>query len=162
MDGRAALVRYVRREETSDDASFVFELFLSTTSPSTAFAGLSPSEQERIRETEYDLQRQTIEAVFPTARAEIIEVDGEPAGELIVDHGRDRIRLIDIALLPRYRGEGIGGDLVRSLCDEAAARRLPLELAVATENVAARRLYDRLGFRETSADSLFVEMVWRG
>lgn len=162
MDARAAPVRYLRREETSDDAPFAFELFLSTTSPSSAFAGLSHAEQERIHETVYALQRQTIEAVYPSARAEIIEVDGEAAGELIVDYGRDRIRLIDIALLPRYRGEGIGGEIVRSLCDEAASRRVPLELAVATGNAAARRLYERLGFRELGGDELFVEMVWQG
>lgn len=52
-----------------------------------------------------------------------------------------------IAVEPRHRGCGIGGDLLRALERQAAAegyRRL--RLSVDPRNVRARRLYERMGF----------------
>jgi predicted N-acetyltransferase YhbS len=48
---------------------------------------------------------------------------------------------------PEARGQGVGEKLMRALIGEAARRGLGLCLSVWTAN-PARRLYERLGFRE--------------
>jgi ribosomal protein S18 acetylase RimI-like enzyme len=54
-----------------------------------------------------------------------------------------------VAVFPQHRGTGIGGQLMQRAFDEARARRLPqVSLIVFEQNVGAKRLYDRLGFRE--------------
>ena len=51
----------------------------------------------------------------PGAEFCVVLVDGEPAGRLYLDRRADEIRIVDIALLPAWRGRGIG--------TTAAARR---------------------------------------
>jgi GNAT superfamily N-acetyltransferase len=86
---------------------------------------------------------------YPDATFELIEVDGEPAGRLYVDRRKEEIRIIDIALLPPFRGRGIGAALLRKLIDEADANGRKLSIHVEREN-RARTLYERLGFAEVS------------
>jgi ribosomal protein S18 acetylase RimI-like enzyme len=68
------------------------------------------------------------------------------------------MRIIDIALLPAWRGRGIGGRLLRGLQEEAAAGSKPLTIHVERMNPALR-LYERLGFalREDKGVYLFLE-----
>ena len=54
-----------------------------------------------------------------------------------------------VAVFPAHRGSGIGGQFMQRAFNEARARRLPqVSLIVFEQNVGAKRLYDRLGFRE--------------
>lgn len=53
-----------------------------------------------------------------------------------------------LAVSPRAQGEGLGGLLLRALLDEAVRRRKSIvSLEVRADNGAARRLYERFGFR---------------
>jgi ribosomal protein S18 acetylase RimI-like enzyme len=54
--------------------------------------------------------------------------------------------MVDIAILPPWRGRGVGGALLRALQDEARAAVRPLTIHVERMN-PAMRLYERLGFR---------------
>jgi ribosomal protein S18 acetylase RimI-like enzyme len=62
-------------------------------------------------------------------------------------HIDDRSPVVTIAVRDGARGNGVGETLLRALIDEAAARRLRLSLDVRETN-PARRLYERLGFRQ--------------
>jgi ribosomal protein S18 acetylase RimI-like enzyme len=54
-----------------------------------------------------------------------------------------------VALFPEYRGSGIGGRFMQLAFENARTRGLPqVSLIVFEQNAGARRLYDRLGFRE--------------
>ncbi len=54
---------------------------------------------------------------------------------------------LGIAVLPEYRGKGIGADLLSRLVEAAADSYESISLSVAAENPALR-LYQRLGFEE--------------
>jgi len=69
------------------------------------------------------------------------------AEELRVPYGDDETPKVSIGVNPNARGQGVGEKLMRALIDEAARRRLGLCLSVRSEN-PARRLYERLGFRD--------------
>ena len=56
-----------------------------------------------------------------TARFDVIEVDGAPAGRLYVDRRPGDLRIVDIALLPEFRGRGVGRRLLTDLQAQAAA-----------------------------------------
>ena len=75
----------------------------------------------------------------------VIEADGDPAGRLYVARWADEIRIVDIALLPEFRGRGLGSGLLRNLIEESEAVGKPLSIHVEMNN-PARRLYERLGF----------------
>ncbi len=124
------------------------------------FRSCSVDQQRRVIAFGRDIERQTIEAVCPTAKSSVIVVDGEPAGEIIVERTPASVRLIEIAIAPHLQGCGIGTSLVRQLCDEAADRAVPIRLRVAVGNVRARQFYQRHGFIESDADDKYVDLTW--
>ena len=94
---------------------------------------------------------------YDDAEFDVIEVDGEPAGRLYVHRGPSEIRIVDIALLPAFRGRGIGTRLLRSLIAEGDADGRKLSIHVEANN-PARRLYERLGFRPAGEHGIYVLM----
>ena len=69
------------------------------------------------------------------------------AAELRVPYGDEEAPKVSIGVQPHARGQGVGEQLMCALIGEAAHRGLRLCLSVRSEN-PARRLYERLGFRD--------------
>jgi ribosomal protein S18 acetylase RimI-like enzyme len=69
------------------------------------------------------------------------------AEEQSVPFGDAEMPKVSIGVKPNARGQGVGETLMRELIGEAAGRGLGLCLSVRSEN-PARRLYERLGFRD--------------
>ena len=67
--------------------------------------------------------------------------------ELNSPYGDEETPKASIGVKPNARGQGVGEMLMRALIGEAARRGLGLCLSMRSEN-PARRLYDRLGFRD--------------
>jgi len=84
-------------------------------------------------------------AAFADAVWLIVELGGAPVGRLYTDERPASLHLIDIALLPQWRGRGLGGAILADLIADAATRGLAVSLQVEKVN-PARRLYERLGF----------------
>jgi ribosomal protein S18 acetylase RimI-like enzyme len=62
-------------------------------------------------------------------------------------YGDEEAPKVSIGVKPNARGQRVGEKLMRALIGEAARRGLGLCLSVRSEN-PARRLYERLGFRD--------------
>jgi ribosomal protein S18 acetylase RimI-like enzyme len=69
------------------------------------------------------------------------------AEELRFPYGDEETPKVSIGVKPNARGQGVGEKLMRALIGEAHRRGLGLCLSVRSEN-PARRLYERLGFRD--------------
>lgn len=67
---------------------------------------------------------------------------------------------VSMALLPAYRGQGIGTALLTALIDQARGHYPALSLSVDPQN-AAMRLYERLGFVVVGASGTSVTMCKR-
>ena len=105
-------------------------------------------------------QRRHYQMAYPDAEHRIILFEANPAGRTLVSRTEQEILLVDIALLPEYRGRGIGEALIRELIDEATAKAVPVKLHVEKHNRAAR-LYDRLGFTVIGDTGVYYEMERR-
>jgi len=66
---------------------------------------------------------------------------------------------MDIALLPEYRGRGVGGALLADLMAEASAGAIPLTIHVERFN-RALRLYERLGFVPVADKGVYLLLQW--
>jgi ribosomal protein S18 acetylase RimI-like enzyme len=108
-------------------------------------------------EQQFTAQDQHYKTHYTDTTYSVILAGDEPAGRLYVARWEDEIRIVDIALLPAFRGRGLGTALLRDLIAEAAAAGKPLSIHVEMNN-PARSLYDRLGFEEAGEFGVYVLM----
>ncbi len=93
----------------------------------------------------------------PLARVWVAEIDGAVAAFGIQWFVAGEAQLADIAVHPRWRGRGVGKQMMIRLLDDARAEGMEkMTLEVRTGNAAAG-LYLSLGFIETSRRPRFYE-----
>ncbi|MBT8160014.1 GNAT family N-acetyltransferase [Arthrobacter terricola] len=88
----------------------------------------------------------------------VVEFDGVPAGRIWTAWGTSDVRLVDITLLPAFRGAGLGGRLLGNICEAANIAGLDVRLTVARDNTAALALYQRSGFVMEEAGAVFLSL----
>lgn len=147
------------RRETTEDLPFLAGLYAETRKEELDAAGLTGPIRDAFLRQQFEAMMAGYARSFPSADQWIIQHEHESAGRLIVNRGLDEIRLVDIAVLSRFRGLGIGADVIRRLQERAISDRVPLRLQV-FEGSRALRLYHRLGFVATGIRGLRVQMEW--
>lgn len=147
------------RPEQPQDQAFLFELYASTRQEELAAWGWPPEVRTPFLRMQFAAS-QGYHTAFPTADFQIVLVDGQNAGRLVIDRSSKELRVVDIALLPQHRDAAIGSALLQNILAEAAAVGLPVRLCVLKGN-RAQRLYIRLGFVKTAETELHLEMEWR-
>src|SRR5258708_3770186 len=93
---------------TGADTDFLRRVYASTRAAELAMTPWSDEQKEAFCRMQFDAQRSHYAQYYPAASHDIIQRDGVPAGRLYVDRGESEILIVDIALLPEYRGAGIG------------------------------------------------------
>jgi ribosomal protein S18 acetylase RimI-like enzyme len=136
------------RPATDGDRRFMLRLYAGVREPELEAAGMPPEQRDVFVERQFEAQNRHYET-FRDTSFEVVLVDGEPAGRLIVGHWPEELRVVDIAQLPEFRGRGVGGTLMRRLIEEAEERGVKTSIHVERFN-SAQRLYARLGFRLVS------------
>jgi ribosomal protein S18 acetylase RimI-like enzyme len=145
------------RPAVGADRAFLVELYAGLREPELAHVAWDDDQKRAFVEHQYAAQDAHYRSNYPGATLDVVELDGERAGRLYVHRGPSDIRIMDIALLPAFRGLGIGTALLRTLVDEADASGRKLSIHVEANN-PARALYDRLGFRPAGEHGVYVLM----
>ncbi len=133
------------RPEEGKDEAFLRQLYASTRAEEMAMTGWEQQQINEFLNMQFDLQHKQYVQNYLGARFDIILMDKDRAGRLYVQRGKAEMRIIDIALLPKFRRLGIGSKLMSDLITEANEKQLPLSLHVEYNNPALG-LYERLGF----------------
>jgi ribosomal protein S18 acetylase RimI-like enzyme len=133
------------RAETEDDETFLVELYRSSRHDEIRRAGLDPVMMQGFLDRQFVLQRRHYVAHYDRAGFFVIEQAGTRIGRIYIHAGPGDYRLVDINLLPDYRGAGLGTQLIRALQAFASARDCKVSLHVDPMNRAGG-LYLRLGF----------------
>ena len=141
------------------DEELLYRIYAGTRAEELAPVPWSEAQKEAFLRMQFRAQSLDYAANFPDAEFLVILAGGEAAGRLYVHRRADEVRIVDIALLPERRGAGIGGAILRSLLAEAAAAAKPVRIHVEHLNPALR-LYERLGFRRTGDDGVYLLMEW--
>jgi ribosomal protein S18 acetylase RimI-like enzyme len=147
------------RPASASDSEFLIQVYLSTRQAEMGSWGWSPAQQAAFVRMQYDARQRGYAAEYPSAETSIICAGGVPVGSMIIYRGNGEIRLVDISLLPEFRGRDIGGDLIGRLKSEAVRSKVPLKLSVLRDNPATH-LYERLGFIIKGGDAMYSEMEW--
>jgi ribosomal protein S18 acetylase RimI-like enzyme len=158
MTGDTAVLSVITlRPATAEDTAFLQKLFASTRDE---FRILIADENQlaALVSMQFNFQRRQYQSGYPGGEDNIILLNQEPIGRMLVDENDRAITLVDVALLPEYRNRGIGRQLLDELLGRAASARKPVRLHVMKTN-PARNLYQRLGFHAIGEDSMYYEMI---
>lgn len=148
------------RDEATDDAPFLEALYLSIRRCEFSALGWPEAALEAFLRDQFRLQTLHYRRFYQPAEFLIIEQAGLTVGRLYLHAGAEDIRIIDISLIEAARGAGLGGALIRSVMEKAAASGRRVSLHVDVSNPACR-LYERLGFQATGAGSgAPMHMFW--
>ncbi|MFP3917579.1 GNAT family N-acetyltransferase [Lysinibacillus telephonicus] len=130
---------------TSEDESFMYKLFVSTRIQEFTLLHLSEKQIQSLLKMQYDAQKNSFHTRFPNATYEMIYLEGVRIGRMITDKKRHCIHLVDISLLPEYRGKGYGTEIIKTIQKVAIMERMDVTLYVLQGN-PAQNLYERCGF----------------
>jgi len=149
------------RPVTPDDVDFLYRVYASTRQQEVAAFGWSESAEKAFLKMQFEARQAAYKMQFPGASQEIVLYNAEPVGQMIVDHRPEALLLVDISILRKFRGMGIGSQLIGILKGEADANDIPLRLHVDRTNFSAFEWYKKLGFQPTAETDLMYEMEWR-
>ncbi|MCA1852145.1 MAG: GNAT family N-acetyltransferase [Beggiatoa sp.] len=77
-----------------------------------------------------------------------------PAGRLYVNDGAEEIRLMDLALLPAYRGQGIGSSLLDALLAEGQQAQKPVTITSRSKTAPYTSMSDWASRGSPTAESI--------
>lgn len=146
------------RPVTPGDEPFLLGVYASTRAEELAAVPWTPEQKAAFVAQQFAAQSAHYAKHYDGLSADVVLVGGEPAGRLLVARWPAEIRIVDIALLPAFRGAGAGTRLLTGLIGEARAAGLPLTIHVERMN-PAMRLYERLGFRPVADEGVYVKLA---
>lgn len=110
-------------------------------------------QQEGLRETGYG-------GDYPNSMDFVIEDTGVAIGRVQIDFTDNLIHVLDVAIQKNARGRGVGETVLRGIQRTATASGAPVTLSCARNNLAARRLYAKLGFELHQSGSMHDRLIW--
>lgn len=146
-------------DASAKDELFLYELYITTRVNDFMMLGLDKQQLDALLHMQFEAQQRSYGCKFPQTKQEIIYYGEVKIGRMMTASQRESIHLIDISLLPHFRGKGYGTKLIQKLLRSAVIRNLPVTLHVATGN-PAQRLYERCGFYVTGEAPPYIAMKW--
>ena len=131
---------YKIRFATPDDHDLIYALKAESVRPYV----------ERIWGWDEDYQRKDFDGDFAHMdQFNVIEIDGRFVGFVQYYFEYPYFEVVEIHLLPEFRGKGIGSDILRYLQKACIAQDRKIRIGCFKENHRAKHLYQKLGFMQT-------------
>jgi GNAT superfamily N-acetyltransferase len=141
------------------DRDLLLAVYAATRADELAVIPWSDAEKAAFIAMQFDAQDRSYREAYPQGEFLVVLRDDVPAGRLYLVRIGEEIRVVDIALLPEHRALGIGSALLSGVISVAEETSVAVSLHVETWS-AARRLYERLGFRSVEVRG-FYELMRR-
>jgi GNAT superfamily N-acetyltransferase len=141
------------------DEDFLFNVYASTRADEMARVDWNAVQQEWFLRMQFQAQHQYYVENYVGAEFSVIQQDDQAVGRLYIHRRENEIRIMDIALLPEYRKQGIGSNLLQDILQQGSDSGLPVTIHVERFNPALH-LYERLGFRQKEDKGVYWLMEW--
>jgi ribosomal protein S18 acetylase RimI-like enzyme len=148
------------RPQFPEDEAFLREVYGTTRKEELDLTDWSSEQRKVFLDSQFRAMRQAYTSQFRQGEFLVIIMGEQPIGLMVVNRAQTELRLVDIALLPEFRGRGIGSFYLKKLASEAALAQKPLRLHV-FKGSRPWRLYERLGFVKIEDHGLYEHLEWR-
>lgn len=147
------------RPITEKDESILYDIFLSSRPDLYQLVLTNDSFSTNLIKQQFELSQSYMNKDELSSRY-LISYEDEVAGKVFLRHGDTVDEIASIALLPKYRNMGIGSYVIEKIINNATENKKKIKLQVAWYNDDAKRLYERLGFREIRNHGVYVDMSY--
>jgi len=148
------------RAAAPEDEPFLRRVYASTRADELERVPWSDEMKRRFCDMQFDAQDTDYRARWKDMSYDVVVVDGKPAGRFWRTFTPENVHVLDLAILPEFRGRGAGTALLRQVLDDAASSGRTASISVEKFN-RARALYERLGFRVVTETDVHYRMEWR-
>lgn len=152
------------RPVTAADAAFLLQVYAGTRADELALTSWDTVTRDTFVRQQAQAQATHYQAHWPAAEHVVITLQqggrSHDVGRLWLHRSADAVHVLDVAVLPAWRAQGVGGQVLQQLQHQARAQGQALTIHVESGN-PARHLYDRLGFLPVGQpDGLHQFMRW--
>ncbi len=142
------------RPQTGADTAFLCGLYASTRQEELApLSDWTPAMKTAFLEQQFAAQTHHYTTHYAESEFMIIECRDKAIGRLYLDRIHpSETRIVDIAFLPQWCGQGLGGAVIDSIFADARAANRAVSIHVEKFN-PAQRLYFRKGFQREDTDA---------
>ncbi|MFN3859571.1 MAG: GNAT family N-acetyltransferase [Caulobacter sp.] len=131
------------RRQVPADAPFDARLFAEVTRHALGLPeALLPA---AVIEAQHRSRQDTYQALHGSAEAWILELAGEPVGQILLETRQGELFIVDMALLPAVQGRGLGRRVIRTVQTMAAAGGRGIRAHVAAGNAACQAMMRACG-----------------
>ena len=156
---RSARAGLTFRPAADDDRTFLTQVYASTHRQEYDAGPMTARQKAVLLLLRFRDQNAHFEKHHPRAERLIVTGGEWDIGRLYIERWPTQHAIIDLALLPEFRGKGAGAVVMRDLMDEAAAAGKPLSIQVQKCSPAIR-LYLRLDFIKLADNGFHELMRW--
>ncbi|GAA5526307.1 N-acetyltransferase [Herpetosiphon gulosus] len=149
------------RAATPKDESLLLNLYASTRAAELARVDWDETRKADFIKMQYHAQHAHYMQHYPDGNYQIVLYKAKPVGNWYTFQSLTLMRVLDITILPQFRGRGIGRQLMTQFIAEAKASQRRIRLYVYKENPQVSTWYERLGFQAVGGLSMYTEMEWR-
>jgi ribosomal protein S18 acetylase RimI-like enzyme len=144
------------RAPLASDEAFLDALYLDTR-PDLGALPVPRGVIEGIARHQRAMQVEDYARRFAALETWLVLENASPVARIVLAGEGGALRVVDLSVAPAARRKGVASRLLRALQDECGR----VTLRVRSENLAARRLYQGLGFALLRADDAIMELEWR-
>ncbi len=150
----------IKKEVENEDLEFLFKVFLSTRMDEVIGWGWDNEQIFSFLQMQFHAQQCSYALQYPNMESRIVVFNNEKAGRILISEFEERLVVVDITLLPEFQNNGIGTKILSDLLSDAKKKNKYVQLSVLQNNVQAKKLYKRLGFKPVSENEMYVRMEW--
>lgn len=148
------------RAITDEDKGFLATLYASTREEEMRPVPWPDEEKAKFLFSQFEAQHRFYQEQFKDAKFDLILSGDTPVGRLYLQERDDEFRIIDIALMPDFRGQGIGSGILRDIMNKAQGAGKAVRIHVEKNNPALA-LYRRLEFDDIEDQGVYLLMEYR-
>lgn len=150
----------LRAEEIPGDDDFLIALYRSTREREFAMVpDWTEEDKQAFVMHQFTAQRHHYRNVLENCAFDVIMDGSMRVGRLYTQERQTQMHIIDIALVPERRNEGLGAKILTELHRQSSKVGKSLGIFVEQYN-PAKHLYARLGFETVVDGGVYLEMDW--
>jgi RimJ/RimL family protein N-acetyltransferase len=141
---------------TRSDEHFLLALYASTRANEMAIVPWSNEQKVAFVQSQFNAQHQHYLSEYPNGNFQTILLDNQKIGRLYVCELTDEVHIIDLTILPEFRGRGVGTEIISDILRTAIK---PVQIYLESFNNSIN-LFARLGFEITFDKGLYQLWQW--